>query len=192
MPFPTGTLRWILEIRANAGAASDLPSLAAGIEDHVRRLGTLASAVVETMWKNCGFSVDASVRITLFRLYKAANWVGQCNDHPQAGRRRGASSWNLCVGEQVVVMGKRLAIPVPVGFQVSGHSGEGTALDQKVPEPESSVVDTLEYLQLVALHVEREEIGARPRLKPWPVIYHFWPRIAAGRETIRAVRETRR
>ena len=122
----------------------------------------------------------------------SANWVGQCNDHPRAGRRRSASSWNLCVGEQVVVMGKRLAIPVPVGVQVSGHSGEGTALDQKVPEPESSVVDSLEYLQLVSLHVEREEIGACPRLKPWPVIYHFEPRLASGRETIRAVRETRR
>ena len=46
--FPPGRLRWILEIRANAGAASDLPSLASGIEDHARRLGTLA-AVVEAM-----------------------------------------------------------------------------------------------------------------------------------------------
>jgi hypothetical protein len=46
--FPPGRLRWILEICANAKAASDLPSLAAGIEDHARRLGSLA-AVVEAM-----------------------------------------------------------------------------------------------------------------------------------------------
>ena len=46
--FPPGRLRWILEILANVRAASDVPSLAAGIEDHARRLGTMA-AVVEAM-----------------------------------------------------------------------------------------------------------------------------------------------
>jgi hypothetical protein len=46
--FPPGRLRWILEIRANARATSDLASLAAGIEDHAHRLGTLA-AVVEAI-----------------------------------------------------------------------------------------------------------------------------------------------
>jgi hypothetical protein len=46
--FPPGRLRWILEILANVRAASDVPSLAAGIEGHARRLGTMA-AVVEAM-----------------------------------------------------------------------------------------------------------------------------------------------
>jgi hypothetical protein len=46
--FPPGRLRWILEICANARATSELAFLAAGIQDHAYRLGTLA-AVVEAM-----------------------------------------------------------------------------------------------------------------------------------------------
>lgn len=46
--FPPGGLRWILEILVNVRAASDVPALAAGVEDQARRLGTMA-AVVEAM-----------------------------------------------------------------------------------------------------------------------------------------------
>lgn len=46
--FPPGRLRWILELVANARVASDLPSLAAGIDDQARRLG-VSAAVGEAM-----------------------------------------------------------------------------------------------------------------------------------------------